>query len=367
MKHLSNILSKVITPLYIGMGRGVGLLLLFLTSCYNPPQYIILDTAESAADSTSQRLSRPYGIGYNLVVNADSLLLLDERPMHWSEGVTDHTDSLWLRKHNQLVIAAMTTIPEDSVDSVWVKVARDQETMGWLHESDLLHATAPDDPISLFILFFSNGHVLWFLMFMAVAAAVALVHLVRHKRFRMIHLDDIPTIYPTLLTITLTMAAWLYALIQHSAPQMWVAFYFHHLEHLEPVFLGRFLIAAVSVDVAHHIDGHVHLLIDFLLAQFLGKRLCQLVGLDDALHVHQEHDLVAFLSIVAMQVVLFMQVFLQSLDCRKETGTVAIVESVVDRVAQRLEDGVIVIVCHRPTNAACQKHDGCQKERPYCH
>lgn len=209
------------------MGRGVGLLLLFLTSCYNPPQYIILDTAESAADSTSQRLSRPYGIGYNLVVNADSLLLLDERPMHWSEGVTDHTDSLWLRKHNQLVIAAMTTIPEDSVDSVWVKVARDQETMGWLHESDLLHGTAPDDPISLFILFFSNGHVLWFLMFMAVAAAVTLVHLVRHKRFRMIHLDDIPTIYPTLLTITLTMAAWLYALIQHSAPQMWVAFYFH--------------------------------------------------------------------------------------------------------------------------------------------
>ena len=146
-----------------------------------------------------------------------------------------------------------------------------------------------------------------------------------------------------------------------------VAFYFHHLEHLEPVFLGRFLIAAVSVDVAHHIDGHVHLLIDFLLAQFLGKRLCQLVGLDDALHVHQEHDLVAFLSIVAVQVVLFIQVFLQSLDSRKETGTVAIVERMVDRVAQRLEDGVIVIVCHRPTDAACQKHDGCQKERPYCH
>ena len=200
---------------------------LLLSSCYAPPQHIILDTAESAADSTSQRLSRPYGIGYNLVVNADSLLLLDERPMHWSEGVTERTDSLWLKKHNQLVIAAMTTIPEDSVDSVWVKVARDQETMGWLHESDLLQATTPEDPISKFIHFFSSSHVLWFLIVMAVAAAIALAHVLRRQRFRMIHLDDIPSIYPTLLTITLTIGAWLYALIQHSYPQMWVFFYFH--------------------------------------------------------------------------------------------------------------------------------------------
>ena len=203
------------------------LLLILLSSCYNPPQHIILDTAESAADSTVQRLSRPYGVGYNLLVDADSLLLLEDRPMHWSEGATTDTDSAWLQKHNQIVIAAMTTIPEDSVDSVWVKVARDQDTMGWLHESDLLRSTTPDDPISQFIHFFSNGHVLWFLIVMAVAAAIALVHLVRRKRFRMIHLDDIPSIYPTLLTTTLTTSAWLYALIQHSAPQMWVTFYFH--------------------------------------------------------------------------------------------------------------------------------------------
>lgn len=198
-----------------------------LSSCYNPPQHIILDTSDHPADSTAQRLSRPYGIGYNLLVHADSLLLLEERPMHWSEGATESSDSLWLRKHNQIVIAAMTTIPEDSVDSVWIKVARDQESMGWLHESDLLDASTPDDPISQFILFFSNGHVLWFLMITAVAAAIALVHLLRRKRFRMIHLDDIPSVYPTLLTATLTFSAWLYALIQHSAPQMWVTFYFH--------------------------------------------------------------------------------------------------------------------------------------------
>ncbi len=203
------------------------LAILLFTSCYAPPQHIVLDTAEASTDSTAQRLSRPYSIGYNLLVNSDSLLLVEDRPMHWSEGVGDTSDTLWLQQHNQIVIAAMTIIPEDSVDSVWIKVARDQSTMGWLHESDLLQATTPDDPISQFIHFFSDSHVFWFLVVMAVAAIIAMVHLLRRQRFRMIHFDDIPTIYPTLLTCTLVLSTWLYALIQHSAPQMWVQFYYH--------------------------------------------------------------------------------------------------------------------------------------------
>ncbi len=213
------------------------------SSCYAPPQHIIIDSPDT--DSTAQRLSRPYGVGYNLLVHADSLLLVEDRPMHWSGGVAESSDSIWIMKHNQLVIAAITTIPEDSVDSVWIKVARDQETMGWLHENDLLQATTPDDPISQFIHFFSDGHVLWFLIVMAVAAAFALVHILRRKRFRMIHLDDIPSIYPTLLVVTLTATAWLYALIQHSYPQMWVQFYYHPTltPFSQPLLLCLFLCA----------------------------------------------------------------------------------------------------------------------------
>ena len=223
-----SVLGKMARGLHPSLTGGVWgwvFFCLFFSSCYSPPQHIILDTPDT--DSTAQRLSRPYGIGYNLQVHADSLLLVEDRPMHWSEGVAESSDSIWLRKHNELVIAAMTTIPEDSVDSVWIKVARDQETMGWLHESDLLEATTPDDPISKFIHFFSSSHVLWFLVVMAVAAAIALAHVLRRQRFRMILLDDIPSIYPTLLTVTLTVAAWLYALIQDAYPQMWVYFYFH--------------------------------------------------------------------------------------------------------------------------------------------
>ena len=56
--------------------------------------------------------------------------------------------------------------------------------------------------------------------------------------------------------------------------------------------------------MAHHVGGHIHLLVDFLLAQFLGKFLGQFVGLEDPLLVHQEHNLVATLGIIGMQVVL---------------------------------------------------------------
>lgn len=195
-------------------------------SCYNAPQHIILDGAEPA-DSTIAQFSRPYGIGYNLRVHADSLLLVEDRPMHWSEGAVKSSDSLWIHRNDAIVIAALTVIPEDSVDSVWAKVARDQFTMGWLHESDLLQASCPDDPISQFIYFFSDGHVLWFLAVTGIALIIVVIHILRRQRFRMLLLDDIPSIYPTILASTLALSALLYAFIQQDIPQQWVQFFYH--------------------------------------------------------------------------------------------------------------------------------------------
>ena len=223
-----------------------------LASCYNPPQHIILDSPEAAAaDSSAAQLIRPYGVGYNLLVHADSLLLVEERPMHWSEGAMEGSDSLWVLRHDAIVIAALTVIPEDSIDSVWVKVARDQFTMGWLHESDLLMAASPDDPISQFILFFSNGHVLWFLVIMGAVVLVVLLHVLRRQRSRMLLLDDIPSLYPTLLSITLAIAALLYAIIQHYHPQMWVQFFYHPTLNpfSQPTLLCAFLCAVWTLFV----------------------------------------------------------------------------------------------------------------------
>ena len=84
-------------------------MVLLLGACYNAPQQIILSGIEGeAADSASQQLRRPYGVGYNFVVHADSLLLQEDRPMHWCQGVAETSDSLWVMRDDRIVVAAIT-------------------------------------------------------------------------------------------------------------------------------------------------------------------------------------------------------------------------------------------------------------------
>ena len=47
---------------------------------------------------------------------------------------------------------------------MWVKVARDQQLMGWIHEQDLLSSVVPNDPISRFIYLFSLRHLPFFVL-----------------------------------------------------------------------------------------------------------------------------------------------------------------------------------------------------------
>ena len=196
-----------------------------LTACYNAPKEVVRSDIE-VEDSVTSTVQRPYNVGYNFVVHADSLLLQEDRPMHWCQGVAETSDSLWVFRHDNIVVAAITVIPEDCVDSVWVKVARDQLTMGWTHEHDLLAAVSPDDPISQFIDVFSDRHVLWFLIVVGCVVVMAVVLVWYKRRIRMVLYDDIPSAYPTFLVVTLTCSAWLYAYIQHFEPHQWVQFYF---------------------------------------------------------------------------------------------------------------------------------------------
>ena len=206
------------------------LLVLLLTACYSPPhtRYANMESLpEGVRDSLSFAYSHHYSVGYNFMVHADSLLLLEERPRHTSEGAVEASDTAWVRMHDHIVVAAITVIPEDSTDSVWVKVARDQLTMGWVHESDLLERAAPDDPISQFIRLFSSRHTTWFLAVIGLALLVFLIHAMRHMHYRCLFHNDIPSAYPTMLTVTLSLSAALYADIQANAPQLWIHFYFH--------------------------------------------------------------------------------------------------------------------------------------------
>ena len=169
---------------------------------------------------------RPWGVDYNFQLVTDSIVLQTDRPMHLLV-VPDVRDSLVMYKNAELVVAQIEVIPEDSIDSVWVKVASDQFTQGWVHESELLQAVVPDNPISQFIMLFSNTHLLASVALLVLALVAWLIRRMLRQRFHMVHLLDIASPYPHLLCLTLAAATVVYHSMQMFVPQMWAQFYFH--------------------------------------------------------------------------------------------------------------------------------------------
>ena len=161
-----------------------------------------------------------YNRNYNFVVKVDSMIIYENPD-------TSIYDSTILYRGDQLVVAEIKTISNDTIDSVWVKLARDQMSQGWTRECDLLNSVAPDDPISLFIDMFSNNHLLLFLaLVVIVTASYGLRKLYRRDAF-IVHFHDISSVLPTLLTILVATSATVYATIQNFVPEDWRHFYFH--------------------------------------------------------------------------------------------------------------------------------------------
>ena len=249
------------------MRRLVSILvtLMLLTSCYNRGQQTpdALSLTESQIDSISFYSTHHYTEGYNFRVHADSLPIIQQLP---AEAVIDMpVDTLQIYKKDVVVVADIVTVPLDTIDSVWVKVARDEYTLGWIHESDLLPGVSPDDPISAFIDFFSNAHLLIFLALIVVVGALYVLRHLMRRNAKIVHLNDIPSFYPTLLCLLVAASAVLYSSIQLFAPEMWRHFYYHpslnpyalpwHLG-LFVVFVWALLIVAIATvdDIRHHLS-----------------------------------------------------------------------------------------------------------------
>jgi len=176
-------------------------------------------------DSSHFKATHHYSSNYNFVVKADSLVLSKLQP----EETLSHlqSDSLVVYKNDHLVVADIRIMSADSIDSVWVQVARDQQTFGWIHESKLLPNVVPDDPISLFISTFSDIHLLVFLVIIVLISVYYIMRKLLSASLPIVHLRDINSIYPTLLVLLVATSATFYASIQLFAPQVWHHFYFH--------------------------------------------------------------------------------------------------------------------------------------------
>ena len=211
--------SKFLIPLFS--------FLIFLTSCYHqePETSGAWIVTEEQMDSISFYTTHHDTQNYNFIVTADSLWLLVQQP---SELISDMmVDSLAVSRGDRLVVADIMTLPADTIDSVWVQVARDQLTIGWIREKAMLPGVAPDNPISQFITFFSDTHLLIFLAFLVVVVAAYTVRLLYRRRARLVHFNDIPSIYPTMLAIAVAVAAVFYSTIQLADPDSWRHYYYH--------------------------------------------------------------------------------------------------------------------------------------------
>ena len=250
--------------------------LLLLSSCYNRGQLSpdAWDLTERQLDSISFYTTHHYTQNYNFQVRVDSIPLIVQLPV---EAINEMPiDTLMVYRNDHIVVADITTVPVDTIDSIWVKVARDQQTFGWIHEHDMLLAVSPDDPISEFIDVFSDVHLLVFLTFVVAVVAAYIYRLQMRRQAHLVHFNDIASFYPTLLCLLVASSATLYSSIQLFGPEKWRHFYFNPTLNpfAVPLSLGLFLVSVwVILIVAIAVLDDVRRLLPF------GEAVLYLLGL----------------------------------------------------------------------------------------
>lgn len=173
------------------------------------------------ADSLRFRLTHHYSENFNFLVQADSLMLVPR------EGDLV-TDTCRVYRGDVVAVAEIRTLPGDSIDSVWVKVASNQFSMGWIPERELLRGTTPDSTISILLYTLSGSRAVWMSALVVLGLATVFIGRRRHQgkpvrlKFPMLRSP-----YPSLFLILVGVMASLYASVQNFVPEFWQEYYFH--------------------------------------------------------------------------------------------------------------------------------------------
>lgn len=224
---------------YAGYILGVICLLLCVTACHYRTS--LSSTGERNPNDSVVKVvrERPYALNSNFRVTADTLWL-HQLPL---------LDSIPVREGDELVVAEITARKEMEGDSVWVKVARDLETIGWVPERQLLSHIVPVDPISRCIHLFSNSHALPFFLVLAVFFLCFVYRALRRKQIKLIWLNDIDSVFPITLSWLMAAAATLYNSMQHFVPETWERYYYDpSLNPFDlPFVLGLFVLSVFLI------------------------------------------------------------------------------------------------------------------------
>lgn len=231
----------------------------------------LMNITPQQVDSLVFRLTHHYSENFNFLVKADSLKLIPR------EGDLI-TDTCHVYKDDIIAVAAIKTIPGDSIDSIWVKVASNQTTMGWIPERELLKGATPNDLISEMLDALSSSRAIW----MSALVAIGLVAIIigrkkTVKKRELLHipnfLEEMQSPYPALFLILVAIMASIYSSVQNFVPEFWQEYYFHPT--LNPLVLPPIMATLVVVlwlviitflavidEVYHHfyfLPGIIHL------------------------------------------------------------------------------------------------------------
>ena len=240
-------------------------ILLMLSSCYHrhnshQQHAAMVEYSDRQLDSISFSTTHHYTNKFNFLVFKDSLELMRQQPEEYISGLP--VDTFAVKKNHLLVVTDIRMVPQDSIDSVWVQLATENNDFGWIQESKLLPRVVPDDPISEVIMTFSNVHLLIFLVVIVVITMAYLVRKVFHSNGKIVHFNDIDSPYPVTLVLLVSISAAFYGWIQSFEPEVWRHFYFHPslnpfaVPHLLGVFLALvwvvLIVALACVDEVYH-------------------------------------------------------------------------------------------------------------------
>lgn len=169
----------------------------------------------------------------------DSLTCLYLHHYTWNTNLEVRTDSVQLAclpvkdcyitlyKGDRVVVAELAIHSEDSIDSVWVKLAHSQEVQGWVAETEMKQAFVPTDSVSQFIYVFSDTHASYFVVIFALFVAAGLIRAFRKRQLRLVYFNDIDSVYPLLLCLLMAFSATIYESMQVFVPETWEHFYFN--------------------------------------------------------------------------------------------------------------------------------------------
>ena len=190
-----------------------------LAAChYSPPDLTTEGLGEKTKDSLAYLFRYHYTWNTNLEVLDDSVRL---------EYLPVKDAYVSLNKGDRVVVAEFSIHPQDSVDSVWVKLAHSQDVQGWVRNRDLVRSFVPTDSISQFIYLFSNTHASYFVIIFALFVGAYLLRAFMKKQLQMVYFNDIDSVYPLFLCLLMAFSATVYETMQVFVPDTWEHFYFN--------------------------------------------------------------------------------------------------------------------------------------------